>query len=206
MTAEMSKSGLSTRDIVRVGMFAAFLAVMSQLSVPLPGGVPVTIQVFAVAVVGAALGSKLGALAVLVYILVGAVGMPVFANFRGGLEVLAGTSGGYIIGWPFMALLCGLSQKITLRPAGRKADVSRESTGRRRSIAAVVLSVIPALVGLAIVECLGGLWWSVIAGGNLREIMIYSLAAFIPKDIVITILGLFFGRQLRRLLNRVSGV
>ena len=73
---------ISVKNIVLAGMFAAFLAVMSQVSLPMPTGVPITVQVFAVALVGVILGWKRGVLAVLVYILIGAVGVPVFANFK----------------------------------------------------------------------------------------------------------------------------
>ena len=88
---------ISVKNIVLAGMFAAFLAVMSQISLPMPTGVPITVQVFAVALVGVILGWKRGVLAVLVYILIGAVGVPVFANFKGGLSVLTGLTGGYIM-------------------------------------------------------------------------------------------------------------
>ena len=87
---------ISVKNIVLAGMFAAFLAVMSQVSLPMPTGVPITVQVFAVALVGVILGWKRGVLAVLVYILIGAVGVPVFANFKGGLSILTGLTGGYI--------------------------------------------------------------------------------------------------------------
>ena len=89
-------------------MFAAVLAVISQLSIPTPAGVPVTIQVFGVALVGAVLGWKLGLCSVLVYILIGAAGLPVFANFGGGIRSLIGLTGGYIWAWPVMAVLCGI--------------------------------------------------------------------------------------------------
>ena len=95
---------ISVKNIVLAGMFAAFLAVMSQVSLPMPTGVPITVQVFAVALVGVILGWKRGVLAVLVYILIGAVGVPVFANFKGGLSVLTGLTGGYIIAWPVMTI------------------------------------------------------------------------------------------------------
>ena len=102
---------ISVKNIVLAGMFAAFLAVMSQVSLPMPTGVPITVQVFAVALVGVILGWKRGVLAVLVYILIGAVGVPVFANFKGGLSVLTGLTGGYIIAWPVMTILCGIQTK-----------------------------------------------------------------------------------------------
>ena len=78
---------ISVKNIVLAGMFAAFLAVMSQVSLPMPTGVPITVQVFAVALVGVILGWKRGVLAVLVYILIGAVGVPVgTGDIAGGFE------------------------------------------------------------------------------------------------------------------------
>ena len=98
-------TAFTTREMVLAGMFAAVLAVISQLSIPTPAGVPVTIQVFGVALVGAVLGWKLGLCSVLVYILIGAAGLPVFANFGGGIRSLIGLTGGYIWAWPVMAVL-----------------------------------------------------------------------------------------------------
>ena len=77
----------TTREMVLVGMFAAVLAVISQISLPMPTGVPITIQVFGVALVGAVLGSRLGTTATLVYVLLGAIGLPIFANFSGGISM-----------------------------------------------------------------------------------------------------------------------
>ncbi len=171
---------IATKDIALIGIFAAFLAVMSQISLPMPSGVPVTIQVFAVAIVGVILGAKRGVMAVIIYILIGAIGAPVFANFRGGLEVVAGASGGYIIAWPVMTGLSGLMVKA------------------KSSRAAVGVTILLALIGLAVVEGFGGFWWAFMTKGDLRTIMIYSVTAFIPKDIIITVLAVLLGNQIKR--------
>ena len=94
----------TTREMVLVGMFAAVLAVISQISLPMPTGVPITIQVFGVALVGAVLGSRLGTTATLVYVLLGAIGLPIFANFSGGISSIVGVTGGYIWAWPIYDL------------------------------------------------------------------------------------------------------
>lgn len=95
----------STYNLVLTGMFAAVLAVISQISIPMPTGVPITIQVFGIALTGIVLGWKLGLSATIAYILLGAVGLPIFSNFQGGVHVLTGMTGGYILGWPVMAVL-----------------------------------------------------------------------------------------------------
>lgn len=179
---------LSIKNIVMIGMFAAFLAVMSQISLPMPTGVPVTIQVFAVALVGVLLGWKPGLAAVIVYILIGAVGAPVFANFQGGIHVIAGVAGGYIIAWPVMAALCGI------RPRTGNAKVN------------LALNILLSLIGLAVCEGVGALQWALLTDGNWPVIMLYSLTAFIPKDIILTVLAVIVGRQVRRLAERAGGI
>lgn len=107
-TMKKDKEGntkITTKDIVGVGMFAAVLAVLSQISIPMPSGVPITLQTFAVALAGVVLAWKLGTASVLVYILLGAVGVPVFAGFTGGAQALVNYTGGFIWGFLGMAPL-----------------------------------------------------------------------------------------------------
>ncbi len=80
-----------TRDIVFIGIFAALIAICSWISIPTT--VPFTLQTMGVFTAVGLLGGKRGSLAVLVYILLGLVGLPVFAGFSGGVGVLFGTTG-----------------------------------------------------------------------------------------------------------------
>lgn len=91
--------------LVYCALFAALIAICSWISIPTT--IPFTLQTFAVCVTTALLGTKRGFLSVLVYILLGLVGMPVFAGFTGGVGILLGTTGGYIIGFLFTALAVG---------------------------------------------------------------------------------------------------
>ncbi|MBW3666170.1 MAG: biotin transporter BioY [Actinobacteria bacterium] len=87
---------------------AALTAVAAQVRIPLPfTPVPITGQTFAVLLTGAALGWRLGAAGQLLYVAVGAVGAPVFAEASGGMEVIRGATGGYLIGFVFAAGLVG---------------------------------------------------------------------------------------------------
>ena len=175
----------TTREMVLAGMFAAVMAVISQLSIPMPTGVPVTIQVFGVALVGAVLGWRLGLCSMLVYILIGAVGLPVFANFGGGIKSLVGLTGAYIWAWPIMAALCGIQPGLK----SKKADL-----GAR---------ILLALVGLAAVEIIGGLQWAALSGDmTLGAVFAYSLVAFIPKDIVITVIAVVISGPFRKMIAR----
>ena len=104
-------SKFSVRDICYAGLFAAVIAVMAQISIPMPLGVPMTMQTFAITLAAVVLGSKLSAIATLVYLLLGAVGVPVLANFQGGPSAIFGKTGGYAIGYILAALLTALLTK-----------------------------------------------------------------------------------------------
>lgn len=100
------EDNLPIKKITKVALFAAILSVLSFVSIPI-GTVPITLQTFGVFLAGLLLGAKEGAVACLVYILLGAVGLPVFAGGRGGLEVLIGPTGGYLISFPIAAFILG---------------------------------------------------------------------------------------------------
>ena len=102
----MTSNKLSVRDLAVIAIGAALIAVCSWLSVPFT--VPFTLQSFAVCLLAALLGWKRGVLTVLVYMLLGAVGLPVFAGFKAGFGVLLGATGGYIVGFLLTALVIGL--------------------------------------------------------------------------------------------------
>ena len=93
------------QKMVVTGVMAALLAVLTQISIPLPTGIPVTLQTFVVALCGYLLGPGLGTLSVGVYLALGAVGLPVFAGFAGGLASFAGMTGGYL--WSFLPMAWG---------------------------------------------------------------------------------------------------
>ena len=98
----------STRDLCFCAIGAALIAVCAWISIP--ADVPFTLQTFAIFAVCGLLGGKRGTVSVLVYLLLGAVGAPVFAGFRGGFASLIGTTGGYLVGFILLALIITLAQ------------------------------------------------------------------------------------------------
>ncbi len=98
---------IKTREMVYCALFAALTAVFSQIVIPI-GLVPINLATLSVLLCGAVLGKKYGSLSIFIYVVLGAVGVPVFASFKGGLSVLAGPTGGYILGYIAMAFLTGL--------------------------------------------------------------------------------------------------
>ncbi|CAM3142577.1 biotin transporter BioY [Sporolactobacillus spathodeae] len=94
------------KNLVLCALFAAITAILAQVTIPLPV-VPITGQTFAVALTATILGSRYGTLSMLVYALLGAVGLPVFSGMSGGFGVIIGPSGGYIIGFIVTAFVTG---------------------------------------------------------------------------------------------------
>ena len=111
------KQKLTTEDISYAALSIALITVCSWLSIPI--SIPFTLQTFAVCLVSALLGVRLGLVSTGCYILLGMIGAPVFAGFRGGFDVLLGTTGGYIIGFLFTVLTVGLAAERL----GRKLPV-----------------------------------------------------------------------------------
>lgn len=106
-----SKGKTALLDLVFISMFTALIAVCSQISIPL-GPVPFTLQTMAVCITAAMLGWKRGTISVLVYLLIGLVGVPVFAGFSGGFSSVVTPAFGYIIGFILTAVVVGLSTKF----------------------------------------------------------------------------------------------
>ncbi len=156
-----------TQKIVMTGVFAALLAVLSQISFPLPSGIPVTLQTFAVALCGFVLGAKLGTLSVGVYLALGAVGLPIFSGFSGGFSTFVGMTGGYLWGFLFMAFLCGLG------------------AGRGKRIVTVVLGI----SGLAVCHLCGAFQYSLVSSAPFLESFLIASAPYLIKDIASVILA-----------------
>ena len=153
---------------VLCGVLAALLAVLSQVSFPLPGGVPVTLQTFAVALCGYVLGPALGTAAVGVYLALGAVGLPVFPGFSGGIGAFLGMSGGFLWGFLPMALLCGLGLR------GGK-----------------VLAVALGIAGLLVCHLCGCAQFALVASMPFLQAFLTACAPFLVKDIVSVVLAYF---------------
>lgn len=164
----MREKKMNTRDVVLTGMLTAVLAVMSQISIPLPSGVPITLQTFGVALCGAVLGWKLGTIAVFAYVLLGMVGAPVFAGFQGGIAILLGKTGGFIWGFIIMALLCGAAQSM-----------------KNKCLASLL-----GIAGLAIDHILGVVGFAILTGVGLKQSFLLVSLPFLLKDII-SVLGAF---------------
>lgn len=103
-----------SRDIAYTALGTALIAVCAWISLPI-AEVPFTLQTFAVCAVGGLLGWKRGTAALLAYLLMGLVGIPVFAGFKAGAAALMGPTGGYLLGFVVTVLLSGLAKGIPVK-------------------------------------------------------------------------------------------
>ncbi len=151
------------RDLLLIILGSFLVALFAQIEIPIPfSPVPITGQTFAVLLVGASLGSKRGATAMIAYITEGALGLPFFAGGGSGIHVLAGATAGYLLGFIGAAYVIGLL-------AERGLDRS------------VRTSFIPFLLGTVIIYTCGVAWLSVVLGSFSRAAA-FGLIPFLIGD------------------------
>ena len=181
--SEASKRSVRTQDIAACALMAALLAVCSQIQIPLPA-VPINLALFAVHLTGALLGMKRGGLSVLAYVLLGIVGIPVFAGFKAGPAVLFGKTGGYILGYILCALIVGF-------------------LSRRWGVSFAKLCAAMA-IGVVVCYAFGTVWFMVLTGMNLMTSLTYCVIPFLPGDAVKIVLAALLTLRLRGPLARLG--
>lgn len=162
MTSFSSRRRLRSRTLC--ALFAALTAVCSQISIPMPWGVPVNLALFAVYLAGAMLGPLWGGVSQLAFLALAAFGVPVLAGFRGGLAAVVGPTGGYVIGYLAAALVVGLMA----RHLGR---------------------TLPRLVGYMVLGCaacylFGTLWYMVLMQMDALSALAACVLPYLPCDAV----------------------
>lgn len=167
----------TTQEMVKIALFTAVLSILSQISFMLPGGIPMTMQTFGIVLIGTILGRKSGFLSVLLYLLMGFIGVPVFANFGGGLDSLVGPTGGYLIGFLPMVYLAGLGSKKSY-----------------------YTNVFFSICGLLVCHILGLLEYYRVTGAWLLP----SVPLMLAKDLVTTVLAITIGREVYKILANLS--
>lgn len=177
------------------GLFAALMAICSFISIPLGfTPVPVNLGTLGVFLAGGLLGKKYGTISIAVYVLLGAVGVPVFAGFRGGLSVLAGPTGGYIIGYIVAAFIVGLLTELLLT---EKNEAEPAASSRIREILACAAAM---AVGLLACYFLGTLWFIISTHTGLWASLALCVIPFLPGDALKIAAGALLVQRLRHLL------
>lgn len=173
-----------TRDMAYIALSAVLIAVCSWISIP--AAVPFTLQTFAVFLTMGVLGGKRGTLAVAVYLLLGAVGVPVFANFKGGLGALLGSTGGYLVGFLLTALTAWGVEAIF-----------------GKNIWALAASLV---LGLLVCYAFGTAWFMVVYARSSGAIGLgtalgWCVLPYLPFDAAKLILAMLLTRRLQTVLK-----
>ncbi|WP_204166408.1 biotin transporter BioY [Erwinia amylovora] len=173
---------MSTKDIVYIALFAAMTAALGlfpAFNLPVIA-VPITAQSMGCMLAGAIAGAKRGALAMVLFDLLVAIGLPLLAGGRGGFGIFIGPGGGFILAWPLAALLIGWLYRRSLRSLTRVKEL-----------------LIVTLGGLVLVYSMGILWIAAVAGISLKQAAVASLG-FLPGDVVKVVLVVAIVRTVRR--------
>ena len=166
-SASQSRRAFTTKEMVLTAMLTAVMAVCSWISVP--AEIPFTLQTFAVFCAIGLLGGRNGLFSILVYILLGAIGIPVFAGPSGGIGIILGNTGGFIVGFVFIALICWLTEKLF-------------GNG-------LIVRIISMLVGLAVLYAFGTAWFMFLYTKNtgdvsLIQVMKWCVTPFVIPDLL----------------------
>ena len=164
-------------------LMAALMCALGPLSVPI-GPIPVTLTNLVIYLAVWLLGSKGATIRTLVYLLLGAVGLPVFSGFQGGLAKLAGPTGGYLVGFLLVAFLGGLFVEKSKRN--------------------VLISIAGMIVGTALLYLLGTAWFVIQTGSELGHALSLCVYPFIPFDLGKIVLASLFGKLIRGALAKSS--
>ncbi|OOM74818.1 biotin transporter BioY [Clostridium puniceum] len=176
------KLNLSIKEITLVGMCAALMAIFSQLSIPLPfTSVPITLQVFCLVILSVIVGAKVGTLALIVYVIIGTIGLPVFANFHSGFGVLVGPTGGYIVGFIIMAFLIGYAS-------------SKQNK---------FFLFIASYMGVIIDLLLGTIQLKIVTGMTMQAALISGLYPFILKDFITVTIAVTIGLKVKKSIESI---
>ena len=166
---------------VYCGVFAALTAVLAQIALPMPSGIPITLQTFAVALYGYLFPPALALRTTLVYLACGAVGLPVFGLMRGGIAVLLGPTGGFLWGFLFYSVFCTLPLQSKL------------------------LRLICGIGGLLLCHLAGAVQYCILGEIPPLSVLLTLTLPLFPKDLILLIGALLLSAPCKKALERSAG-
>ena len=176
-TVAVDNQKIKTKQMVLIALMTAVTCVLGPLSIPLPfSPVPISLTNFAIFLAIFVLGMKSGTISFIIYLLLGAIGVPVFSSFRGGLQVLAGPTGGYLIGFIFLALIMGFA----LDHFNRK----------------LVPTIIGMIIGMAVCYAFGTVWLAKLLSLSFKEGLMMGVIPYLAGDAAKIIIAAIVGPKL----------
>lgn len=179
-----TKSKLSTRKLALIGVMTAVICIVAPFSVPLPfSPVPLSFATLSIYLAVYVLGMRDGTISLLIYLFLGAVGLPVFSGFSGGIGKLAGPTGGYLIGYIFLALISGF---ILDRFSGK-----------------LLFSLLGLMLGTAVCYAFGTIWLAYQLNLSFPAALTAGVLPYIPGDLAKIIIALIVGSKLKTALHKM---
>ena len=177
----MKKTPLYT--MTACALMAALMCVLCPISLPI-GPIPISLSILVIIITTMVLGTWRALVSYTVYLLLGAVGMPVFSGFQGGLAKLAGPTGGYLVGFFLLIIIGGMVMELT------KGNL--------------LLTMLAMAVGVAADYVLGTAWFMLQTESTLAHALEVCVYPFIPVDLAKILVGVLFGRLVKTSLKRVG--
>lgn len=174
----------ASREIAYIALTVALITVCAWISLPV-GEVPFTLQTFAIALAGGLLGWKRGTLSVAVYVLMGLIGIPVFAGFKAGVAALFGATGGYIFGFFFAVLITGLFKLIPIKAGGARALMLFGAN----------------LLGMAVCYLFGTLWFMQLTHSGFAAALMLCVVPYLLPDAIKLALAAILSVRLEKFIK-----
>lgn len=180
-----SFAGLNIRHMTLIGLMTAVICVLGPLAVTIPvSPVPISLGTLAIYLAVSVLGMRLSTVSVVIYILLGLVGVPVFTNFTAGPGKLMGPTGGYILGYTFLALICGaFVERFFRRP---------------------VLCFLGMLLGTGVFYAFGTVWLKFLMNITFPQAFVLGVVYYIPGDLAKIVIAMTVGFQVRKRLIKAG--
>jgi len=167
---------------------------MAQIVIPMPLLVPMTLQTLAIALAGVMLGAKKSTIATLLYVLVGATGVPVFAGFTGGIGAVLGPTGGFIMSFPLLALAAGIGTE--------KNELTKKANNSKTFIHNLHIPLwIGITSGIIINYVFGVIYFSIFTSNDLITSFMACVLFFIPTDILKIVIAGLMGIKMRKIIT-----
>ncbi|WP_081846654.1 biotin transporter BioY [Butyrivibrio sp. AE3004] len=190
-----TRTASSVKDLCFIAVFTAMISILSQLSIPMPAGVPMTLQTLIIPLAGIVLGKKRGTYSTLLYLLIGAVGVPVFSGFSGGIGVLLNLTGGFLISFPILSLTAGLGDELGHKLAKR--------TNFSKKFLYYIPLVLCLVIGATINYVFGTVWFMLSSKSTFIAGLSACVLPFIPTSVLKIIIVTVIGPELKKRLSTI---
>ena len=191
--SQAAKNRAFIYDLVLISISAALITVCSWISITI-GPIPFTLQTMAILAVMLTAGGRRGTISILVYLAMGACGIPVFAGFKGGVTAFAGPTGGFLIGFVFAALIYWLFEKLLFK---------RLMTSTPRTW---IFGIINSILFEIVMYVVGVIWFMTVYASQtgpvgLSTVLTWCVMPFIVPDMVKMIVAVIIGERAGKLVK-----